>query len=605
MVLAATIPALFLSSGIFIHNDLKLIKKDMLGKLQVLGSVVGANSRSALIFKDAIKASTYLSSFQTEKQIVSAAIIDQNGNTFATYTSDDSPRFEAPSTLEIGRVITNDYIEMILPIKFEGNEIGRIYLHAKLHEFKNRRKDILFLTGLTFAGVLVVAFILAMNLQGIISKPILSLAKIATAISKNRDYSQRVSYDGKDEIGRLYSGFNEMLLQIEKRNNELAIYGKDLEKQILESKQLTEKLATSEARFRQVILDAPIPIMIHDDKGDVLMISRIWTEITGYNPSELPTLLSWVNKAYPENKNKTLERIKKVFSDNDFIDRGEFGVTISDGTQRVWHFYARSFLDKVEDRSYAVSMAMDITERKQMELDLATSQKQLLHAEKLSVAGSLSASIAHEFNNPIYGIRNVLEMISEEVPMDGTYRVFIDLAVKECNRIKDLILKLQEFHRPTSGIIVLLDIHEVIDETLLWINKGLKNKKIVLKKHYAKDLPEIAGVSDQLKQVVLNLLQNAEEAIPKGGGKIKILTEVISSFIKVEIHDNGIGIDPNVIKNIFNPFFTTKTKVKGTGLGLSVSYGIIKAHGGDITVTSKPGHGTKFTIILPIKRNEK
>jgi len=604
MVLASTIPALFLASGIFLYNDFKLIKKDMLKNLKILGNVVGANSRSALIFNDVTSASTYLSSLQTEKQIVYAAIIDQNGQKFATYTSTKWPKFKAPDLQGLSPIITKDYITMVLPIRFEGNEIGKIYLHAELQEFKIRQRNILYLTGFTFVGVLVVAFIVAINLQGIISKPILKLAKIATSISQNRDYSHRVSYEGDDEIGKLYSGFNEMLLQIENRDNELEIYGQNLENKIVESNQLTEKLAISEARFRQVILDAPIPIMIHDDKGDVLMISRMWTEITGYNQSELSTLSNWANRAYPENTSFVLERIRKVFADNAFINKGEFEITIFDGTKRIWHFYSKSFSDKVDGRTYAVSMAMDITERKQMEMDLAESQNRLLHAEKLSATGNLSASIAHEFNNPIYGIRNVLEMISDEVPLGEAHQEFVSLAIKECNRMKGLILKLQDLYRPTSGIIELLNIHEVIDETLLWIQKSFINKHIVLEKHYTKDLPEISGVSDQLKQVILNLLQNAEEAISNNGGKIIIHTELFSSFIRIGIHDSGVGIDPNIIKNIFNPFFTTKSKVKGTGLGLSVSYGIVRAHGGDIQVISEPGSGTNFIISLPIKRIE-
>jgi PAS domain S-box-containing protein len=602
MVLAATFPALLLSNSIFLYNDLKLLKEEILRNLTVQASVVGGNSRSSLIFDDEAMASKTLSSFKTDKQIVSAAIFDSKDKVFASFISDEWPQFEAPTTLEIGRVITEDYIEIVLPIIHENDELGKIYLHAKLYGYKSRQRNILYFSGLTFVGVLIVAYFITINLQGIISKPILALADTATAISKNIDYSLRVSYKGKDEIGKLYSGFNEMLLQIEKRDNKLEAYGKDLEDKVLESDQLAERLANSEARFRQVILDAPIPMMIHDDNGDILMISRMWTEITGYSPSEISTLSNWVSRAYPENTSMVLERIRKVFVDNDFINRGEFEITISDGTQRIWHFYSKSFSDKVDGRTYAVSMAMDITDRKRIENDLAKSQKQLLHAEKLSATGKLSASIAHEFNNPIYGIRNVLEMISEEVPMDRSYQVYMDLAIKECNRMKDLILKLQDFNCPTSGVITLIDINKLIDETALWISKRLNEEKIKLKKNYDERLPEIEGVFDQIKQVILNLLQNAEEAMPLEGGIISITTASYSSVVKIVIQDTGIGIDPENIKKIFEPFYTNKSLVSGTGLGLSLSYGIIKAHGGDIEVESQQGHGTKFTISIPKKR---
>ncbi len=238
--------------------------------------------------------------------------------------------------------------------------------------------------------------------------------------------------------------------------------------------------------------------------------------------------------------------------------------------------------------------------------ELKSVQDQLVHAEKLSAIGKLSASIAHEFNNPITGIHNVLERISKKVSMNETNKDLVDVAIRECERITNLIKKLQDFHRPSPGIVAPVDIHEAINEVIL-LNKGaLKKRRIKVETSYADNMPKIQAISDQIKQVILNILKNAGEAIPEdgGGGEIKILTEVFGSRIKVHFQDSGRGVSPENIKYIFDPFFSTKTSTKGTGLGLSVSYGIIKQHAGEVEVKSEPGKGTTFTITLPIKKNK-
>tara|TARA_B100000315_G_scaffold256982_1_gene304387 strand:- start:4124 stop:4936 length:813 start_codon:yes stop_codon:yes gene_type:complete len=235
--------------------------------------------------------------------------------------------------------------------------------------------------------------------------------------------------------------------------------------------------------------------------------------------------------------------------------------------------------------------------------ELKSVQDQLIHAEKLSAIGKLSASIAHEFNNPITGIHSVLERVSKKVSMNETNKDLVDVAVRECKRITDLIKKLQDFHRPSPGIVAPMDIHKVIDEVILLNKVALKTRGIKLEKSYAGKMPKIRAISDQIKQVILNILNNAEEAIPEDGdgGKIKILTEVFDSEIKVHCQDSGCGVSLENMKYIFDPFFSTKTEAKGTGLGLSVSYGIIKQHEGEIEVKSESGKGTTFTITLPIE----
>nr|MBF0221294.1 ATP-binding protein [Desulfobulbaceae bacterium] len=177
----------------------------------------------------------------------------------------------------------------------------------------------------------------------------------------------------------------------------------------------------------------------------------------------------------------------------------------------------------------------------------------------------------------------------------------VDMAVAECERRKELIISLQDFNRPTSGRLAPMDIHASINSILLLIKKECKEKGIALEIRYAQDIPQIKAVSDQIKQVLLNLFNNAIYACVKGC-TITVATQRVSDEqISVTVSDTGIGIRPENLDHIFEPFFTTKPEVKGTGLGLAVSYGIIKKHGGRIEVKSEVDKGTSFVVILTIE----
>jgi len=241
----------------------------------------------------------------------------------------------------------------------------------------------------------------------------------------------------------------------------------------------------------------------------------------------------------------------------------------------------------------------------QRTLELQKTQKQFLHAEKLSAIGKLSASIAHEFNNPLQGILSVLRGLKRRATLEEEDKELLDEAIEEGDRIKGLIRSLQEFNRPSSGKKTLMDVHKALDSVLLLYKSDFKGKRISVERDYAEQLPEIQAVSDQIKQVFLNMLTNAADACHRPGGVITIKTwQENAATVATAITDTGIGIKPSDIDLIFQPFYTTKPEVKGTGLGLSVSYGIIQKHRGEIRVESSPDQGSTFTILLPIKDAE-
>ncbi|MFT5727124.1 MAG: PAS domain S-box-containing protein, partial [Desulforhopalus sp.] len=233
-------------------------------------------------------------------------------------------------------------------------------------------------------------------------------------------------------------------------------------------------------------------------------------------------------------------------------------------------------------------------------LELQKSHEQLLHSEKLAAVGKLSASLAHEFNNPLQSVMTIIKGIGRYVPLEKKEAELVELALQECHRMKNLIANLSDFFKPTSDKLSQVDLHAIVKGLLLICKKDFHTRNITIVEKYADNIPPVMGVTDQLKQVLLNIFNNAADAC-EGGGVITIATEKIGENIAIHIEDNGIGISSTDITHIFEPFFTTKPELKGTGLGLSVSYGIIKKHGGRIDVKSELGKGSIFSVFLPIE----
>ena len=231
--------------------------------------------------------------------------------------------------------------------------------------------------------------------------------------------------------------------------------------------------------------------------------------------------------------------------------------------------------------------------------ELQETQSHSLHVEKLSAIGKLSASIAHEFNNPLQSVMTVLQSFKNGSILAEEDKGLLDLAITESHRMKNLIRSLQDFYRSSSGEKTFIDVHACINAVLLLCQTDFKRKKISTVLHYHERLPLIMGIPDQLKQVFLNLLDNAADAL-QPDGVITISTCHDEKRVVVEINDTGIGIRPADMGRIFQPFYTTKPAIKGTGLGLSICHGIVQNHRGEIRVESVPGKGSTFTVLLPV-----
>ena len=294
---------------------------------------------------------------------------------------------------------------------------------------------------------------------------------------------------------------------------------------------------------------------------------------------------------------------------------------------------------KVQERTKELAQKNEEVEKKNEQIEkayeeLKAAQVKLVQSEKMSSLGQLVAGVAHELNNPInfiYGnmehlknyTHDMKELIDkytdfeerlteeqkEEIDdfkeeIDYEYLLedlgdLLDSCKEGAERTRQIVLDLRNFSRLDEANLKEVNIHEGIDSTLNILHNKYKNRVTVVK-DYDNTLPQIYCFAGQLNQVFMNLLANAAQAI-KDNGEVKIVTKKDNDYAKIIITDTGCGISPDNLSKIFDPFFTTKDVGEGTGLGLSVSYGIIEKHNGTISVESKVGEGTTFTIKIPLK----
>ncbi len=232
---------------------------------------------------------------------------------------------------------------------------------------------------------------------------------------------------------------------------------------------------------------------------------------------------------------------------------------------------------------------------------LKNANQRLMESEKMSALGQLGAGIAHEVKNPLTSIRGYAQMGQRKIPHDHPLSEYFKTIEKETDRSLEILKNLLKFSRQETAEMMVIDLNAVVADTVKLVSHQLMMKEVRLEPHLFAQSLYVNGNANQIEQVLLNLFINAGDAMEgKREGRITVSVDAPEvSMARIRVGDNGSGIPPEVVGKIFDPFFTTKPVGKGTGLGLSVSYGIVKEHKGEISVESRMGGGTTFTILIP------
>jgi signal transduction histidine kinase len=229
------------------------------------------------------------------------------------------------------------------------------------------------------------------------------------------------------------------------------------------------------------------------------------------------------------------------------------------------------------------------------------SQQALLRVEKMAAAGRLTASIAHEVNNPLQSVQNCLHLAGHENVPPEKRKEYFELAKKELDRLMKTMQRMLDFYRPGAAKVEQVDLLDLLQHVLSLTSQQLGQKHIVVNTELPPSLPMIYAVSSQIQQIFFNLILNALDAMP-GGGELTIRARAVKNGVEMIFEDNGPGIPEDRRENIFEPFFSTKEG--GTGLGLTVSYNIVTAHGGTLDLIQGRGSGACFRLFLPMGDNQ-
>ncbi len=367
------------------------------------------------------------------------------------------------------------------------------------------------------------------------------------------------------------------------------------------------KLRESEHRFRTLVEGAPDAIFVQAG-GRFAFVNEKALDLFGAESPEQLLDTQVIDRMHPDYREAGAERMRMLNEEILPASSLEQVYLRLDGTPVDVDVSAVPV--NHEGQRGAVVFVRDVSERKELERAQAEVEAQMIQQQKMESIGTLAGGVAHEINNPINGIINYAQLILDERGMEDPAAGYAREIMAESERVADITTNLLQFARPGYQVQSPARVADIVSRTLSLINTVVKRDQIDLRVDVPEDLPRVRCRSQQIQQVILNLLTNGRDALNErypGYDPNKVISIAAGlvqkeerDWVRISVEDRGMGIPAEARDRLFEPFFTTKERGRGTGLGLAISYGIIRDHGGELAFETRPGVGTVFTVDLPI-----
>jgi PAS domain S-box-containing protein len=359
-------------------------------------------------------------------------------------------------------------------------------------------------------------------------------------------------------------------------------------------REIERQLHRQQEFARRLVDSFPDLILVLDTSRHFTFISPRVKDVLGFAPEEIPNP-ELGDHTHPEDRPALLARFDEIVSGRQTLASLEARVRNKQGDWRSIRYSFSPLFDEAGKIDGVVLSGRDVTDLKRLE-------EQLIQAEKLAAMGQMLAGVAHELNNPLTAILGATELLGDREGLDESVKRQLDLAHRQARRAARIVQNLLDFSRPAAPQKKLLDLNGIVERTLQLHEHSLRRNKVEVDFTPLADPPGVVGDANQLMQIFLNLLTNAEYAIHevRDSGRVTIRITRIDSRLAIIFQDDGVGISPEALPRIFDPFYTTKRPGGGTGLGLSICMSIVREHGGVIEAESLPAGGSAFTVYLPV-----
>ncbi len=379
---------------------------------------------------------------------------------------------------------------------------------------------------------------------------------------------------------------------------------------ITDRKQAEIELQRSEERFRRAVLSAPLPIMIHSEDGEVLQISRAWTELTEYTHEDIPTVSKWLEQTSNEEAEAIKAHLSQLYRSMERVAEGEYEIFTKSGEKQIWEFSSSLLGELPDNRRLGISMALNVTERIKTQKAMQQAKETAEYASRAK--SDFLANMSHELRTPLNAIIGFAEILRDELV--GS----VNAEQKECindihisgQHLLEMINDILDLSKIEAGKMVLqleeFSIVEAVEEVNAIITALAVKKDLNLTLTYNQDCT-IEADRIKFKQIFYNLLSNAVKFTPEGG-KVTTKLEVNETELCAQVMDTGIGISEVDQAKLFAPFTQIDTsksrRYGGTGLGLALTQRLIALHGGGISVRSQEGKGSNFTLRIPLQHSK-